>query len=319
MNNRNIGIYKITNLINNKFYIGSSSDLKKRLYEHRRELNLGVHANKHLQSAWNKYGEENFKFEIIETIENASCTNKYLRDLETKYIQESKCYEDSIGYNFIPGGIGTLNLPCSEEKKKKISKANKGKKAWNKGVSMSEEQKEKLREINRVKRGKPIDIYSITGEYLETLGSVKEVVEKYKVAKNTITDSCKNRRASKKYIFKYHNIEENSNIITSEKIYTKNKTYGKNKFSIYDLNNTLLFECKYKKDVVFYLTGSEKRNGNIERKLKLCVENGDSICLYNKYIVKFINALNSGDTINAPRQLNMDDIEGTSNSANGEV
>lgn len=117
MNNRNIGIYKITNLINNKFYIGSSSDLKKRLYEHRRELNLGVHANKHLQSAWNKYGEENFKFEIIETIENASCTNKYLRDLETKYIQESKCYEDSIGYNFIPGGIGTLNLPCSEEKK----------------------------------------------------------------------------------------------------------------------------------------------------------------------------------------------------------
>lgn len=292
MNNRNIGIYKITNLINNKFYIGSSSDLKKRLYEHRRELNLGVHANKHLQSAWNKYGEENFKFEVIETIESTLCTNKYLRDLETKYIQEFKCYEDSIGYNFIPGGIGTLNLPCSEEKKKKISNANKG---------------------------KPVDIYSITGEYLETLGSVKEVVEKYKVAKNTITDSCKNRRASKKYIFKYHNIEENSNIITPEKIYTKNKTCGENKFSIYDINNNLLFECKYKKDVVFYLTGSEKRNGNIERKLKLCVENGDSICLYNKYIVKFINALNSGDAINAPRQLNTDDIEGTSNSANGEV
>lgn len=58
MNNRNIGIYKITNLINNKFYIGSSSDLKKRLYEHRRELNLGVQANKHLQSAWNKYGKK---------------------------------------------------------------------------------------------------------------------------------------------------------------------------------------------------------------------------------------------------------------------
>lgn len=318
MNNKNIGIYRITNLINSKFYIGSSSNLKKRLYEHQRELNLGIHTNKHLQSAWNKYGEENFKFEVIETIDDEIFTNEYLRDLETKYIQESKCYKDSIGYNFIPGGIGTLNLPCSEEKKRKISDANKGKETWNKGVSMSEEQKEKLREINRVRRGKPIDIYYITGEYLETLGSIKEVVEKYKVAKNTITDSCKNRRTSKKYIFKYHNIEENSSII-SEKVYTKNKTYGENKFSIYDLNNILLFECKYKKDVVFYLTGSEKRNGNIERKLKLCIENGESICLYNKYIVKFTNALNSGDTINAPRQLNNDGIEGISNDANGEA
>lgn len=314
----NIGIYKITNLINNKFYIGSSSNLKKRLYEHQRELNLGVHTNKHLQSAWNKYGEENFKFEVVETIDDEVFTNKYLRDLETKYIQELRCYEDSIGYNFIPGGIGTLNLPCSEEKKKKISNANKGKNAWNKGILMSEEQKEKLREIDRIKRGKLIDIYSITGEYLETLGSIKEVVEKYKVLKNTITDSCKNRRTSKKYIFKYHNNEENSSI-TPERIYTKNKTYGESKFSIYDLNNTLLFECKYKKDVVFYLTGSEKRNGNIERKLKLCVENGESICLYNKYIVKFINALNSGNTIEEPRQLNKDDVKGINNDANGEA
>ena len=114
---------------------------------------------------------------------------------------------------------------------------------------MCEELKEKLREINRIKRGKSIDVFSITGEYLETLNSVKEVVEKYNVAKNTVIDSCKNRRTSKKYIFKYHNIEEDFN--TSEKVYIKNKTYGESKFSIYNLDNILLFECKYKKDVVF--------------------------------------------------------------------
>ena len=85
-NNKNIGIYKITNLINNKFYIGSSSDLKKRLYEHRRELNLGVHANKHLQSAWNKYGEENFKFEIP-PVDSATST---LADFSQKWMKVKK-------------------------------------------------------------------------------------------------------------------------------------------------------------------------------------------------------------------------------------
>lgn len=320
MENKNVGIYKITNLVNGKFYIGSSSNLKKRFYEHRRELNLGIHTNKHLQSAWNKYGEENFKFEVIETIDGElTLDNQYLRNIETDYIQKLKCYDSSIGYNFIPGGIGTLNLPCSEEKKKKISEANKGRKAWNKDIPMSEEQKELLKKVNRKKRGKAIDVFTTTGKFIETLDSVKAVVEKYGVAKNTITDSCRNRRTPKKYIFKYHNQEENTDVIESNKNYIKNKTYGENKFSIYDLNGKLLFECKYKKDVIFYLTGSTKRNGNIERKLKLCTENGESVCLYNKYIVKFVNALNNGDIIEVPRQLNRDVVKGIRNDANGEA
>lgn len=311
------GIYKIINTVNGKFYIGSSTNLRKRLYEHYRELNLGIHPNKHLQAAWVKYGKSGFKFQILETIKDTSnFTNIDLRNLETDYIQKTQCYTDSIGYNIIPGGIGTYGLPCSEEKRKKISEANKGKKACNEGTAMSEEQKELLKQPKRKSKGKAVDIYTLEGEFLETLNSIAEVVEKYGVAKNTIVDQCKGRRSGKKFIFKYHSEEE---LVENSKTYTKNKTYDEKLFYIYNLDGKLLTKLKYKKDVVFYLTNSTKRNGNMERKLKDCVDFRESVCLYKKYIVKFENALNNGDVINESRQLNKDDVEGINNDANGEA
>lgn len=60
------GIYKIINILNNKFYIGSSVDLKKRFREHIRRLKRNTHHCVYLQNSFNKYGENNFKFEIIE-------------------------------------------------------------------------------------------------------------------------------------------------------------------------------------------------------------------------------------------------------------
>ena len=60
------GIYKIENLINGKVYIGQAIDIDKRWYAHKSELHFNKHQNNHLQNAWNKYGEQNFKFEVIE-------------------------------------------------------------------------------------------------------------------------------------------------------------------------------------------------------------------------------------------------------------
>lgn len=154
------------------------------------------------------------------------------------------------------------------------------------------------------------------GEFIETLDSVNAVVEKYKVSKSTISSQCKGKSSGKKWIFQYHNKD---NSIIDTKSYTKNKTCGNKVFCIYNLNNILLERVKYKKDVVFFLTNSTSRNGNLERKLKECVDNNSSICVYNKYIIKFENALSNSNITDESRQLNMDVIEGTSNSANGEA
>ncbi len=62
------GIYTITNTVNGKIYIGSSSDIEARWSEHTRKLRNGVHGNIYLQRSWVKYGEESFKFEVIERV-----------------------------------------------------------------------------------------------------------------------------------------------------------------------------------------------------------------------------------------------------------
>ena len=62
------GIYKITNLINGKCYIGKSEDIEFRKKVHFRELNEGNHHSAYLQEDFNKYGKDNFSFEIIEII-----------------------------------------------------------------------------------------------------------------------------------------------------------------------------------------------------------------------------------------------------------
>ena len=60
-----IGIYKIENKVNGKVYIGQSIDIEKRWKSHISYLNKGIHRNKHLQSAWDKYGEGNFDKKIL--------------------------------------------------------------------------------------------------------------------------------------------------------------------------------------------------------------------------------------------------------------
>ena len=60
------GIYCIENIITHKKYIGQSINIKDRWSKHKSELNHQTHDNDYLQKAWNKYGENNFKFYIIE-------------------------------------------------------------------------------------------------------------------------------------------------------------------------------------------------------------------------------------------------------------
>ena len=80
------GVYKILNRKNGKFYIGSSVDIEKRFNSHRKKLIAGTHNNKHLQNAWNKYGEDSFEFFVLEEVPNIN----ELRNRETYYLQSTE-------------------------------------------------------------------------------------------------------------------------------------------------------------------------------------------------------------------------------------
>jgi group I intron endonuclease len=119
-----IGIYKILNLLNGKFYIGSSVDIHNRLMHHRKRLRGGYHSNQHLQRAYNKYKEENFEFIILEVIADKN----NLLDREQYWIDVTKCYEEEIGYNLVKSALAPMfGKVFTVEHRENISKNRKGK------------------------------------------------------------------------------------------------------------------------------------------------------------------------------------------------
>ena len=81
------GIYKIVNKLDGKYYVGSTKDFDTRWKEHIYDLDRNIHHNNHLQNAWNKYGEQNFIFEVVE-----ECEIEKLFETEQKYIDNYIMY-----------------------------------------------------------------------------------------------------------------------------------------------------------------------------------------------------------------------------------
>ena len=110
------GIYKILNKINNKVYIGSAINIGKRWQDQRWHLKNNIHHNSHLQSAWNKYGEDSFEFMVL-----LECKINVLLLNETNLILEYNSFNNNYGYNVNDPEHMFLNRKHTEKTKKILS------------------------------------------------------------------------------------------------------------------------------------------------------------------------------------------------------
>lgn len=140
-------VYKTTNLINNKIYVGKDSN------DNPNYLGSGLY----LKRAIKKYGKENFKKETLEV-----CDLSNINEREIYWISKLNSRNNDIGYNITSGGDGlgsgknhpSFGKSLSQDHKNKVSKSMKGRKfslehkkhlsEKRKGITFSEETKRKM-------------------------------------------------------------------------------------------------------------------------------------------------------------------------------
>ena len=119
-------IYKIINLVNDKFYVGSTINRKVRFRQHRKLLRGNRHHCKHLQASWNKYGEEKFVFKVIEEVPETLS----LQEVEDRWLKEHVgkpyCYNSGFSSeapwrNAPPEKTPNFGRVMAEGQKEKIS------------------------------------------------------------------------------------------------------------------------------------------------------------------------------------------------------
>lgn len=223
------GIYTITNVVNNKKYVGYSRDVSNRLYKHKCNLVENKHDNDYLQKAFNKYGLNNFNFELL-----VICKEEYLESEENYWCNILDTHNRKYGYNIQPTSpLG--NTKMSEESKEKIRKALTGKPksaehikkmkeygvahmftpeaiakrvAKRVGKKITYEHWIKCKENGGIRH--PVLQYSITGKFLAEYPTMIDAAKKNGISRRTIGNYCMGRgfSARTKYIWRYK-IDEN--------------------------------------------------------------------------------------------------------------
>lgn len=135
------GIYAIINLINGKMYVGSSVDMEYRWFSrHLNHLQKNKHENQHLQSSWNKYGEENFEIIILE-----KCDRSKFKEREEYFMNFYFSWDRQYGYN--KDRIVNENIERSEETRIKTIETKREKILER--ISNSSEKIDELRKQNK--------------------------------------------------------------------------------------------------------------------------------------------------------------------------
>jgi len=163
-------IYRLTNKVNGKVYIGVTNNLKKRMREHSYASNDFL-----ISKAIRKYGWESFEQEVIaETKDEREAYDI----LEPRYIAEHNSNDMPVGYNLTEGGQGSTGYSPSEESRQKMREAKLGKKQSPdavckraeslKGRKFSKETRKKISE--RLKGNKNFEGKTVSEEHRRKIG-----------------------------------------------------------------------------------------------------------------------------------------------------
>lgn len=186
-----VGIYKITNTQNGKVYIGKSLLLKYRFKKHLWSLKKQKHSNKHLQAAWNKYGDV-FWFDILEL-----CGKDKVNEREKFYINKFDSTNPSKGYNKTKGGDGLLATP---EIKAKISKTLMGRthteerKRNQSNAQLGKKRSNQHKKAIGVSLLKPVTQFTKEGGIVNQWDSIKQINELLGYDITCISRCCNNKQ-----------------------------------------------------------------------------------------------------------------------------
>lgn len=122
------GIYCIRNIINNKVYIGKSKNIYLRISKHLSAFRKGTKGehNDYFYNSWNKYGEENFEYFVLEYL---NLDEKLLKERELYWMNIYNSYNSKYGYNLRRDSC--TNMIVHVRTSEKISKRLK--KEWKEG------------------------------------------------------------------------------------------------------------------------------------------------------------------------------------------
>jgi group I intron endonuclease len=179
------GIYMITCIPTNKSIIGETGNIRKRINYHIQNLKENRHENPYLQNAWNKYGYDNFSFNVLEYCEFEQCKIR-----ENHYCLLYNTHDSDKGYNLRPTGTDLKNK-FTEEHKEKIKKSLKISEKFKnrdcgKGVRDKFHSEETRKKISNSNKGKThsietkLKISSVHKGKIRNKESVKKQIESRK-------------------------------------------------------------------------------------------------------------------------------------------
>lgn len=208
------GVYTITNLVNNKIYVGYATNMYRRRDWHFCSLRAGTHTNAHLQAAYNKYGVENLVFGILEREEL-----ELLAGLEHYWCNMLNAHDREFGYNIQPTHPDNKPRRVSEETREKLRASHLGQKN-------SLESIEKARQSNLGKKRDPVgvaaralkkklslknkgvDQFDLQMNFIKSWVSAKEIERELGYANNNISMCCRGKyNTAYKYIWRFNKKE----------------------------------------------------------------------------------------------------------------